>query len=140
MIELMVLLLTVRGAVALALLFLDFAVIVVFPSAIAVTRPEPSTVAMFVLDDNHVTWFVASPLVLLPNTADAVNCCVVIGVIQPLVGERESEVIESEEGKNPLQLPRSRAVARVTASPTQDFSLRISSILIVHCTAGLHCR
>lgn len=137
-IDMMVLLLTVRGAVAVALLFVDFAVMVVDPSAIAVTKPELLIVAMFVFDDNHVTLSVTSPLVLLPKIAVAVNCCVLVGVIHPLVGERESEVIESEAGKNPLQLARSRADARVTANLPHHFSRCISNILIVRNAAHLH--
>jgi len=40
------------------------------------TCRELSTVATLVFDDNHVTSEVASPLVLLPKTAVAVNCWV----------------------------------------------------------------
>lgn len=130
-IDMMVLLLTVIGAVAVALLLVDFAVMVAVPSATAVTNPELSIVATFVLDDNHVTLSVTSPLVLLPKIAVAVNCWVLVGVIHPLVGERESEVIESEAGKNPLQLARSRADATVNASLPYHFSRSISNILIV---------
>jgi hypothetical protein len=137
-IDMMVLLLTVRGAVAVALLLVDFAVMVEVPSATAVTNPELSIVATFVLDDNQVTLSVTSPLVLLPKIAVAVNCCVLVGVIHPLVGERESEVIESEAGKNPLQLARSRADARVTTNPPHHFSRCISNILIVQKAARLH--
>src|SRR5215471_19272039 len=133
----MVLLLTVSGAVAVALLFVDFAVIVVLPSATAVTKPALSTVATFVSDDNHVTLSVTSPLVLLPKMADAVNCWVVITLIQPLVGDREIEVIESEAGKNPLQLARSRADARVIANLPLHFIRCISNILIVRKAARL---
>lgn len=138
MIELMVLLLTVSGAVAVALLLLDFAVIVVLPSATAVTKPELSMVATLVSEDNHVTLSVTSPLVLLPKMADAVNCWVVVTLIQPLVGERESEVIESEAGKNPLQLARSRAEARATTNLLHHLIRCISNILIVRKAAQLH--
>jgi hypothetical protein len=130
-IDMIVLLLTVRGAVAVALLFVDFAVMVAVPSATAVTNPALSMVATFVFDDSHVTLSVTSPLVLLPKIAVAVNCCVFVGVIQPLVGDRERDVIESEAGKKPLQLPRSRAEARVIANLPHRFSRCISNILIV---------
>ena len=76
---LIVLLLTVRTAVDVTLLLLDFAVMVVFPSATAVARPALSMVAMLVADESHVTWDVTSPAVLFPKVAVAVNCCVAVG-------------------------------------------------------------
>jgi len=51
----MILLLTVIGAVAVTLLLLDFAVMVAFPRATAVASPEVSIVAIFVADDDQVT-------------------------------------------------------------------------------------
>lgn len=138
--DMIVLLLTVRGAAAVALLFVDFAVIVVFPNATAVTNPDASIVAILVLDDNQVTLSVTSPLVLLPKIAVAVNCCVLVGVIQPLVGDSDSDVMESEAGKNPLQLARSRAVATVTANLLHHFSRCMSNIPIVRNAAQLHSR
>ncbi len=79
--EVMVLLLTVTGAVAVTLLLLDLAVMVVVPSATAVTSPEVLTMAIFRDEDVQVTCDVTLPEVLLPNVAVAVNCCVVVGVI-----------------------------------------------------------
>jgi len=53
--ELMVLLLTVIGAVAVTLLLLDLAVMVVLPNATAVASPESSMVAMLVEEESQVT-------------------------------------------------------------------------------------
>jgi len=72
----MVLLLTVIGAVAVTLLLLDLAVTVAVPSATAVTSPELLTVAILVAEELHVTCEVTSPVVSLPNVAVAENCCV----------------------------------------------------------------
>ena len=72
--ELMVLLLTVMGAVAVTLLLLDLAVMVVLPKATAVANPEVSMVATLLEDDSQVTCEVTSPVVLLPKVAVAVNC------------------------------------------------------------------
>lgn len=57
-------LLTVRVVVALTLP--DLAEIVVVPKATAVARPPVAMVAMLVDEEAHVTWLVASPVVLLP--------------------------------------------------------------------------
>lgn len=109
-IAVIVLELTVIGAVAVTLLLLDFAVMVVFPRATAVANPELSMVAILLDDDNQVTCDVTSPLVLLPNVAVAENCCVFPGLTHAPVGEMESAVMVSEDGKNPPQLASKRAV------------------------------
>jgi len=102
-----VLLATVKGSLTLTLLLLDLAVMVVMPKAMPVARPELSMVAMFWAVEVHVTCEVTSLTVLLPSTAVAVNCCVFVGVIQPLGGDTVSDVISFDDGKKPLQLPMS---------------------------------
>lgn len=78
--EVMVLLLTVTGAVAITLLLLDLAVMVAVPSATPLTSPELLTEAILGGEEVHVTCVVTLPCVLLPKVAVAVNCCVVVGV------------------------------------------------------------
>ena len=123
--ELIVLLLTVMGAVAVTLLLLDLAVMVVLPRATAVASPEVSMVATLVEDDSQVTCEVTSPVVLLPKVAVAVNCAVVVGVIHALVGDNASAVMESEAGKNPLQLLRSTATVIAAVNFAHCVSRRI---------------
>ncbi len=72
----MVLLLTVTGAVAVTLLLFDFAVIVVVPRATPVTKPEVLIVATLGDEESQVTCEVTSLFVLLPSVAVAVNCWV----------------------------------------------------------------
>jgi len=79
-----VLLLTVNPVLALTLP--ELAEIVVVPSATAVAKPEVFIVAIFVADDAQVTWLVASPVVLFPNVAVAVYCCVALGMITEFKG------------------------------------------------------
>jgi hypothetical protein len=71
----------------------ELAEIVVVPRATAVAKPEGLMVAMFVADEAHVTSLVASPVVLLPNVAVAVYCCVALGIITEFNGEICSETI-----------------------------------------------
>ena len=104
-------LLTVIGAVAVTLLLFDLAVSVAVPSATPVRRPEPLTVAMLSLDDDHDTWDVTSPVVLLPKVAVAVNCLVLCGLTNALVGDSEIDTIWSEAGKKPPQLLSKMAMA-----------------------------
>lgn len=66
-----------------------------------------------------------SPLVLLPKTAVAVNCCVLVGRIHALVGDKEREVISSDEGKNPLQLPNRISAENAAARLAKDVTRRI---------------
>ena len=54
---------------------------------IAVTRPDESTVAMLVFDDDHVTLGVMSFCVLSENTATACSCVVVPFAILILPGD-----------------------------------------------------
>lgn len=54
-IAVMILLLTVMGAVAVTLLLFDLAVIVEVPSATPVTSPEPFTVAILVAEELQLT-------------------------------------------------------------------------------------
>ncbi len=110
---LMVLLLTVTLAVADALP--DLAVMVVFPKATPVTKPVLLIVAMLVDEDDQVTRELTSAWVLLPKVPVAVNCCVLVGLIQAPVGDKEMETISLEEGKNPPQLPIRRAI-EITAA------------------------
>lgn len=87
-----VLLLTVRPVVAITLP--DWALIVVVPKAVpAVARPVLLIDAMLVEEELHVTWLVASPCVLLPNVAVALNCWVAPGWIVVLRGDMVREVI-----------------------------------------------
>lgn len=128
----MVLLLTVTGAVAVALLLFDLAVMVVLPSATPVTRPELSTVATLGEEEVQVTCEVTSPDVLLPKVAVAVNCCVVVGVIKALAGDKVIAVISVDEGKNPPpQLLSSRAVKRAAAIPPSLITRCMLAVLIL---------
>ncbi len=84
----------------------DFAMIFVVPSATPVARPVALMVATLVADDTQVTCDVTFPVVLLPNVPVAVYCCVLVGMICALAGERVIETMVSAEGKNPPpQLP-----------------------------------
>jgi hypothetical protein len=65
----------------------------------AVASPAVLIVAILVADDVHVTWFVASPVVLLPKVAVAVYCWVVLGLIVVFNGEMVRAVIVFEPGK-----------------------------------------
>jgi hypothetical protein len=73
-IEVIILSLTVIGAVAVTLLLFDLAVSVEVPSATAATRPELLTVATLVAEEVQLTWEVTSAVVSLPKVAVAVNC------------------------------------------------------------------
>lgn len=112
----MVLLLTVTGAVAVTLLLFDFAVMVVVPRATPVTRPVALTVATLGEDESQVTCEVTLLFVLLPSVAVAVNCWVPLGTIKALVGDKEIETIASAAGKNPPQLLRT--IAAKSPAPT----------------------
>jgi len=68
-----VLLPTVSVALEVTLL-LDFAVMVVVPSATPVANPELSIVATLVKDEVQVTCEVTSPVLLSPKVAVALNC------------------------------------------------------------------
>ena len=92
-IAVIVLALTVIGALAVTLLLLDFAVSVALPSATPVTLPELSTVAILVGEVVQLTWLVTSPVVLFPNVAVAVNCWVPCGLIQAPCGDRDIDTI-----------------------------------------------
>jgi len=128
----MVVLLTVTGAVAVALLLFDLAVMVVLPSATPVTSPELLTVATLGEEDVQVTCEVTSPEVLLPKVAVAVNCCVVVGVMNALVGDKVIAVISVDEGKNPPpQLLSRRAIKRAAAIPPHHISRCMLAVLIV---------
>jgi len=130
--EVMVLLLTVTGAVAVTLLLFDLAVMVVVPKATPVTRPELLMVATFGEEEVQVTCEVTSPDVLLPKVAVAVNCCVVVGVIKALVGDKVIAVISVDEGKNPSpQLLSSRAVKTPAATLPHHTSRCTLVVLIV---------
>jgi len=127
-----VLLLTVTGAVAVALLLFDLAVMVVLPSATPVTSPELLTVATLGEEDVQVTCEVTSPEVLLPKVAVAVNCCVVVGVMNALVGDKVIAVISVDEGKNPPpQLLSRRAVKRAAAIPPNRITRCMLAVLIL---------
>ena len=115
-IAVMVLLLTVTGAVAVTLLLFDLAVRVAVPRATPVTRPELLTVATLWFDELHETWEVTSPVVLLPNVAVAVNCVVPCGLTNALVGESVIERIWLEGGKKPPQLLSKTAIAMGAAN------------------------
>ncbi len=108
--EVMVLLLTVRVAVPMTLLVFDFAVMVVAPKATPVASPAALIVAMVGAEEDHVTWEVTLLWVLFPRVAVAVNCWVLLGRMKPLAGETEIETIVSADGKNPPQLLSRRAV------------------------------
>jgi hypothetical protein len=110
-----VLLLTVRIVEAETLL-LDFAVIVVVPSATPVANPELSMVAMPVVDEVQVTCEVTSPVLLLPKVAVALNCWVAFGMTKGPVGEIASETIVSFPGKKPEQLLSKIARGNATAN------------------------
>ena len=132
----MVVLLTVTGAVAVALLLFDLAVMLVLPSATPVTSPELLTVAMLGEEDVHVTCEVTSPEVLLPKVAVAVNCCVVVGVMKALVGDKVIAVISVDEGKNPPPQLLSRravrrAVKRAAAIPPNRITRCMLAVLIL---------
>ena len=86
-------------------------------------------VATLVEDDSQVTCEVTSPVVLLPKVAVAVNCAVVVGVIHALVGDNASAVMESEAGKNPLQLLRSTATVIAAVNFAHHVSRRILIIV-----------
>lgn len=128
----MVLLLTVTGAVAVALLLFDLAVMVVLPTATPVTRPELLMVATLGEEEVQVTCEVTSPDVLLPKVAVAVNCCVVVGVIKALVGDKVIAVISVDEGKNPPpQLLSRRTMKRAAAIPPNHISRCMLAVLIL---------
>jgi hypothetical protein len=92
-IDVMILSLTVIGAVAVTLLLFDLAVRVEVPSAAAVTSPELSTVATLVAEEVQLTCEVTSPVVLLPKVAVAVNCSVLVGSRKAPLGDREIDTI-----------------------------------------------
>lgn len=112
--EVTVRLLTVNTVFALTLP--DFAVMVVVPVATPVASPAVLIVAMLVFDEVQVTWFVASPIVLLPKVAVAVNCLLFCGLTNGPVGEIESAVIVLEEGKKPLQETSETSINATTPS------------------------
>jgi hypothetical protein len=105
----MILLLTVNGAVAVTLP--DCAVMVVDPKATAVASPELLIVATLVEEDSHVTCEVTSLVVSFPSVPVAVNCWEVPGLIIALVGDSEIETMVPAAGKKPPQL-LSRTAAR----------------------------
>ena len=124
--EVMVLLLTVREAVPFTLP--DVAVMTAVPRATAVANPELLMVAIVGAEDDQVIWGELTVLwVLLPNVAVAVNCWVLPGRIMALAGDREIETIVSAEGKNPPQLLSTRA----TRSPAPRLLNHVSC-----CTFG----
>jgi hypothetical protein len=128
----MVVLLTVTGAVAVALLLFDLAVMLVLPSATPVTSPELLTVAMLGEEDVQVTCDVTSPDVLLPKVAVAVNCCVVVGVMNALLGDKVIAVISVDEGKNPPpQLLSRRAITTAATIPPNHISRCMLAVLIL---------
>ena len=97
-----VLLLTVRPVIAITLP--DCALMIVVPKVEpAVARPVLLMVAMFVDEELHVTWLVASTWVLLPNLAVALHCCVAPGCSVALSGETLSAAIVFTPGKTPPQ-------------------------------------
>ena len=122
----MVLLLTVStdaGEITLP----DFAVMFVVPSATGVARPAMLMVATVVADDTHVTCDVTSPVVLLPNVPVAVYCCVPVGRIWALVGERVIETMVLELGKNcPLLATR-----KVTKSPAASLPIHVGRCTLI---------
>lgn len=133
MIVFTVLLLTVTSAVLDTSLFGDFAVIVLVPSAMAVTSPALLMVAMLGAEEVHVTCEVASPLELFPYVAVAVNCCVCCGWMYAPVGDRESETIVPDDGKKPLQLLRKTAAAIAAITETMNRFVFIILLLPVAC-------
>src|ERR1039457_2165674 len=122
----MVLLLTVStdaGEVTLP----DFAVMLVVPIATPVARPPMLMVATLVADDTQVTCDVTSPVELLPNVPVAVYCCVPVGMIWALVGERVIETMVLELGKNCPQL----ATIKVTRSPAAILPIHVSRCIVI---------
>src|ERR1039458_7332400 len=122
----MVLLLTVStdaGEITLP----DFAVMFVVPSATAVASPAVLMVAILVADDTQVTCEVTSPVELSPNVPVAVYCCVAVGLIWALVGERVIETIVLEDGKNCPQL----ATIIVTKSPAASLPIHVGRCTLI---------
>lgn len=118
-----VLLLTVRVTPVALTLLVDFALMVVVPSATPVASPELSMVAMVGDEEVQVTSEVTSPVLLLPKVAVALNCWVAFGMTKAPVGDIASETIVLDPGKKPGQpyQPLNRVASGSATANLQTF-------------------